>query len=381
MFQGNSLLSFCWLILLMNWATLRRIGTPFFLAFAKKPKRWTRKSFHARFLSTANTPHRKSFRRCCNMPDSFLHERSDFKALIETVAVSERINDPALVEKDYCIMHALFGLKQLGLAFELKGGTSLSKGFGTIQRFSEDIDIRIEPFDRLQVDTNPNHDKAKHIESRRMFYEKLRDKIKIPGITTVDRDTTYDDETLRNAGLRLSYETHFGSIAGLKDGILLEVGFDQTAPNRSVTISSWIVQFADAKKLQYTNNRALDIPCYNPEYTFVEKVQAVVRKYGQFKLTGKVPTNFLRHYYDIHQLLDVEDVQKFIGTPEYLAHKKKRFKSLDQNVAKSGAFTIEDGNSRKQFEAEYLKTAPLYYRGQIPFDAILARIQQDLARL
>jgi Nucleotidyl transferase AbiEii toxin, Type IV TA system len=179
----------------------------------------------------------------------------------------------------------------------------------------------------------------------------------------------------------LSYETHFGSIAGLNDGILLEVGFDQTTPNRAVTISSWVVQFADAKKLEYANNRALDISCYNPEYTFVEKVQAVVRKYGQFRLTGKVPTNFLRHYYDIHQLLDIGAVQQFIGTPEYLAHKKKRFKSLDQNVAKCGAFTIEDQNTRKQFEVEYSKTAPLYYRGQIPLDKILARIQRDLARL
>ena len=79
-----------------------------------------------------------------------------------------------------------------------------------------------------------------------MFYEKLRDKIKIPGITAVEKGY---DETLRNAGLRLSYETHFGSTAGLKDGILLEVGFDQTTPNRAVTISSWVAQFADAKRL------------------------------------------------------------------------------------------------------------------------------------
>jgi hypothetical protein len=214
-------------------------------------------------------------------PHAFLHERSDFKALVETVADGEKINDPALVEKDYWIMHAVFGLKQLGLTFELKGGTSLSKGFGIIHRFSEDIHIRIEPFDGLQVNTNPNHEKPQHIESRRVFYEKLRDKIKIPGITAVERDTTYDDETLRNAGLRLTYETHFCSIAGLKDGILLEVGFDQTAPNLAVPISSWVVQFADARKLQYADNRALEIPCYNPEYTFVEKVQAVVRKYGQ----------------------------------------------------------------------------------------------------
>jgi hypothetical protein len=48
-------------------------------------------------------------------PDAFLHERSDFRALVETVADGEKINDPALVEKDYWIMHAVFGLKQLGL--------------------------------------------------------------------------------------------------------------------------------------------------------------------------------------------------------------------------------------------------------------------------
>ncbi len=314
-------------------------------------------------------------------PESLLHERSDFKALVETVADSEKINDPALVEKDYWIMHAVFGLKQLGLTFELKGGTSLSKGFGIIHRFSEDIDIRIKPFDGLQFDTNPSHEKPQHVESRRQFFEKLRDKINIPGFTTVERDTTYDDETLRNAGLRLRYETHFGSIPGLKDGILLEVGFDQTTPNRAVTISSWVVQFAEVKKLHYTDNRALETLCYNPEYTFVEKVQAVVRKYGQFKGTGKVLPNFLRHYYDIYQLLDVAAVQKFIGTPEYLEHKKKRFKSLNQNLEESGAFTIEDESIRKQFEAEYSKTAPLYYRGQIPLDQILARIQQDLPRL
>jgi hypothetical protein len=54
---------------------------------------------------------------------------------------------------------------------------------------------------------------------------------------------------------------------------------------------------------------------------------------------------------------------------------------MNQNVAESGAFTIERENDRKQFEAEYSKTAPLYYRGQIPLGKILARIQQDVARL
>jgi predicted nucleotidyltransferase component of viral defense system len=44
-------------------------------------------------------------------------------------------------------MHGLWGLAQQGFTFELKGGTSLSKGFRLIDRFSEDIDILIEPED------------------------------------------------------------------------------------------------------------------------------------------------------------------------------------------------------------------------------------------
>jgi predicted nucleotidyltransferase component of viral defense system len=312
-------------------------------------------------------------------PESFLHERSDFKALVETVAHAEKINDPALVEKDYWIMHSIFGLKRLGLGFELKGGTSLSKGFGVIHRFSEDIDIRIEPFEGLEVDTNPNHEKPQHIETRRVFFEKLRQKIQIPGIASVERDTSYDDDKLRNAGIRLEYQSHFGSVAGLKDGILLEVGFDQTNPNRSVTISSWMIDFAAAKALKFTDNRAVEILCYNPEYTFVEKLQTVLKKYGQYRETGKLFPNFLRHYYDIHQLLDLENVQQFIGTEAYLEHKKQRFKSLDHNVQNSGAFTLGE-KVRKEFEAEYAKTASLYYRGQVPLDQILGRIQKDLAR-
>lgn len=43
-------------------------------------------------------------------------------------------------------MHVLWGLQAQGFAFELKGGTSLSKGFGVIHRFSEDIDIHVREF-------------------------------------------------------------------------------------------------------------------------------------------------------------------------------------------------------------------------------------------
>jgi predicted nucleotidyltransferase component of viral defense system len=78
------------------------------------------------------------------MSTTFLHQRKDFKSLISTLSAERGILE-ALVEKDYWIMHVLYGMKNLGLNFELKGGTSLSKGFQIIDRFSEDVDLHITP--------------------------------------------------------------------------------------------------------------------------------------------------------------------------------------------------------------------------------------------
>lgn len=68
----------------------------------------------------------------------FLHDTPDFRDLVEVLAGQMGI-DPSLTEKDYWIMHALWGLQAGGFAFELKGGNSLSKGYRLIHRFSEDI--------------------------------------------------------------------------------------------------------------------------------------------------------------------------------------------------------------------------------------------------
>ncbi len=88
------------------------------------------------------------------MQPGFLHNHSEFKYLLQIIAEEMGI-DPYLVEKDYWIMHVLYGLKELGLELFLKGGTSLSKGYGIIERFSEDIDVFIKPKPEWQVDENP----------------------------------------------------------------------------------------------------------------------------------------------------------------------------------------------------------------------------------
>lgn len=202
------------------------------------------------------------------MPE-FLHERRDFDQLLAVVADARGL-DPSLVEKDYWIMHVLWGLQAQGFQFELKGGTSLSKGFGVIHRFSEDIDIRIEPPADMTVKTGRNQDKPAHVASRRDYYEALAERIRIPGIDTVQRDTLFDDEKLRSAGIRLVYGPHTAALAGVKDGILLELGFDDTAPNRPVTISSWAWDTARERGVSAFDNRAAGVLCYAPTHTFVE---------------------------------------------------------------------------------------------------------------
>src|SRR4051794_25095790 len=158
------------------------------------------------------------------MPRDFLHNHPQFADLIRIVAAEKGI-DPALVEKDYWIMHCLYGLQQLGFTFQLKGGTSLSKGHQIINRFSEDIDILIEPPADRDVKTGKNHDKPAHIQSRKDFFDWLVQTIKIDGITKVERDTAFDDvPNYRGAGIRLNYESLTEAMGGLREGVLLEVG-------------------------------------------------------------------------------------------------------------------------------------------------------------
>ena len=245
------------------------------------------------------------------MPADYLHNHKQFPELIRIVAEQKSV-DPVLVEKDYWIMHSLYGLQKLRLTFELKAGTSLSKGFKIIDRFSEDIDIHIDPPADRNVKTGRNQDKPPHVKSRRDFYDWLADtKIRIDGINSVQRDTAFDNDKLFSGGIRLRYRSFTCRIDDLKDGILLEAGFDAVTPNTAKDISSWIYDYA-AGQVETVDNRAKGVACYDPGYTLVEKLQTISTKYRQQQKEKQFPPNFLRHYYDIYSLLEHPEVQAFI---------------------------------------------------------------------
>jgi hypothetical protein len=313
------------------------------------------------------------------MPRDFLHNHKDFADLIRIVAAEKGI-DPALIEKDYWIMHGLYGLQQLGLTFELKGGTSLSKGFQMIDRFSEDIDIRIEPPPDQDVKTGKNQTKPAHRQSRADFYDYLTKTIRIDGIVSVERDRSVDNKDLFSAGIRLAYKTTAPPIEGLREGVLLEAGFAQVTPNEPKDISSWAYDYA-ASRVDIIDNRAMGVACYDAGYTLVEKLQTISTKY-RLRKEGETPVEVMRHYYDVHSLLQQPTVQAFVGTAAYKQHKEDHFPKADnKNIRLNDAFHLVHPSTRALYEKAYDAGGALYYQGRPTFAEILKTIDDWSDRL
>lgn len=308
----------------------------------------------------------------------FLHNHKSFKDLL-LILEREKSIVPGLLEKDYWIMHVLFGLKKAGLSFELKGGNSLSKGLGVINRFSEDIDIRISPPAELQVNETGTKKTAEN--SRFRFYDWLAGNIKIDGIVKVERDHEFDSPNGKSGGIRLYYDPVTDIVEDLKPGILLEAGFDQVSPNNPVDISSWALDKAKAtSKISFIDNTARDIPCYDMRYTFVEKLQTIVTKFRQETADGRERKNYMRQYYDVYCLLQEKAVREFLGTKEYLMHKDKRFLKIDKltEIIHNEAFLLSSDKTRSAFSVRYNATSSLYYEGQPDFDEVIEGIRKYL---
>jgi hypothetical protein len=130
------------------------------------------------------------------------------------------------------------------------------------------------------VKVGKNQNSAAQIKTRTDFYEWLAKEIKINGISSVERDTEFDDlRNYRSAGIKLNYTTAVEAMDGLREGVLLEVGFDNVVPNSPKDISSWLYDRAIASKVDVIDNRAMAVPCYDPAYTFVEKLRTVSTKF------------------------------------------------------------------------------------------------------
>jgi hypothetical protein len=76
-----------------------------------------------------------------------------------------------------------------------------------------------------------------HFASRCAYDDEITARFRISGITHVERDAQFDDDKMRSAGISLTYSPSKAGLEGIKYGILLKLGFNDTAPNRAVNVS------------------------------------------------------------------------------------------------------------------------------------------------
>lgn len=251
-----------------------------------------------------------------------LFEHPDFEQAILETAEHFRAQGlrPAIIEKDYYVTEALRAIATVANItgndiIIFKGGTSLSKGWNLIQRFSEDIDIFLDPL-AFQPPL------GKRAIDREL--KKLRDSVAAhPALTFVEGESQTIGGFGRND--RFSYQQHFGGPGEVANRVLLEAGTASgREPTAIVELSSYLGQFLKSRNLSLgaEDEGAFSLRLLHFRRTFVEKMFAIHSKVELLKRDGQRLGTYARHYYDLFQLSAQEAVKAMLNSVEYSAIKE-----------------------------------------------------------
>jgi hypothetical protein len=240
-----------------------------------------------------------------------LFEHPDFDQAI--LAAAERFAmSPTLVEKDYYVTEALRIIGAVaGDKVIFKGGTSLSKGWNLIQRFSEDIDIFLDPL-AFQPPLGKNGINRE--------LKKLRDAIaKHPALTHLKDLST----TIGGFG-RNDYFGYDQKFAGIANRILVEAGAASgREPTETIALSSLVAQFMNETNASVgaDDEASFSMRLLHFRRTFVEKLFTIHGKIELYKSQGRPLGSYARHLYDLHQLAARAEVLAMLASEEYAAIK------------------------------------------------------------
>jgi hypothetical protein len=205
---------------------------------------------------------------------------------------------PAFVEKDFWVTELLRAATRAaeaqGATAVFKGGTSLSKGYGLLKRFSEDVDILL---------VAPQHvgRQARHGILRRICAD-VGDHLGVPPSHWEVRES----ETGVKRNVRYRYDQRFSS-SNLHNGVLLEMGVrggDQ--PRQVRAVSSLIAAHAvrhGVLESEFVEFAPVRTEVLNAERTLVEKLALLHDLASRYPSTGDTLARAARHYYDLHELL------------------------------------------------------------------------------
>jgi predicted nucleotidyltransferase component of viral defense system len=221
------------------------------------------------------------------------------------------------VEKDYWISLVLSRLAKSAYvnACVFKGGTSLSKGYRLLDRFSEDIDLAILS------------DKVKSGNEIKSLIRTIEKEI------TLDlKEIQVDAVTSKGSRFRKSV---FEYVPAEKDTnsntLIVEINaFANPYPFQPLTLQSMVFDFLQ----QTANDKYIDLYALHPfevnvlskEQTLLEKLAALVRfsftENAAESISGKI-----RHFYDLYYLMNDAVCIEFAASPSF----KEQFDAILQH--------------------------------------------------
>jgi predicted nucleotidyltransferase component of viral defense system len=264
--------------------------------------------------------------------------------IVEEIAAELGVN-PAFVEKDWYSVQVLTAISEQQsdtITTIFSGGTSLSKGYGLIQRFSEDLDFRC----RYNSKNSGNQNK----KIRRAHRTSI-----LASIETID-SIELDENTVEKASnyikFPLGYPQYYTGHSALRP--TLEVEFSFTQPRldpESRTIQSLISTFTKA-------DPETSILCLSPVETAADKLSALTwRVIKRQRGDQNDDPAMIRHLHDLCALVSVVEANQevFIETAisSFEEDQKTGKRETDKEFYQSMLCALHQLKTDTEYHGEY----------------------------
>jgi len=221
------------------------------------------------------------------------------------------------VEKDWWVVQTLAVIYEMDVAEHLvfKGGTSLSKAWKLIERFSEDIDFAIDRvflgFDgELSKKERTALRKASAVYVAQTFYPELVAKFQKKGITGLRFELVDEVESDKDRTINVHYPNLIEPPGYLEPKIQIEIGC------RSLREPFTVQTFASLVDEEYADRdfaqAPINVPTVNPERTFLEKIFLLHEEFHRPPEKMRVD-RLSRHLYDVCKLSKTDFAEKALN--------------------------------------------------------------------
>ena len=323
------------------------------------------------------------------------------EVLFGNAAEKAGIRNPAIVEKDFWVcftLDYLFHKSPWPQSFIFKGGTSLSKAYHVIERFSEDIDLIMdwrllgyginEPWEERSKTQQDKFNKKAVADASEFLTRTFAPQMEKDMQNLIGQDVAVrmDPDDNEQCTVNFFYP-HVFNTNYLRQEIRLEIGpLAEWVPSHSVMITSTAAeQFAEAFKQKDTV-----VPTVDVERTFWEKVTILHKTAASYEQKG-LPARYARHYYDLYQMSCSNVKEKAFARRELLEQDVKfklKFyyaRNASYETAKIGTIRLVPSEAAiKDLKVDYEHMEGMIY-GEIPsFDEIMdatAKLEEEINML